>query len=302
MIRARNFLFYSADADADRAFVRDVLELRAVDAGHGWLIFALPPSEAAFHPADRAFVQDQGGESLLGAVLYLMCDDLDATTASLESRHVVFTPVQVAPWGAVPRCGCQAARRSGSTSRPIPRRSASPEPPSRFTSEVIDRGRTTRHHASRAAARVFRRGPGAIVDSINRRSFMSFQNPSLLRGALVVDAVVSGVTGLLLMAGAAWLESLLAVPQGLLRYAGLSLLPFAAMVALVATREPLSRAAVGTVVALNFGWVVASVLLLLVGGIEPNGLGVAFILVQAVAVAVLADVQFMGIRKGLASA
>ena len=131
---------------------------------------------------------------------------------------------------------------------------------------------------------------------------MSFQNPLLLRGALVVDAVVSGVTGVLMVAGAAWLESLLALPQGLLRYAGFSLLPFAAMVAIVAARMPLSRAAVGTVVALNLAWVVASVLLLLVGSIEPNGLGVTFILVQAVAVAVLADVQFMGIRKAFAAA
>ena len=99
MITGAHFLFYSADADADRAFVRDVLELRAVDAGHGWLIFALPPSEAAFHPAERPFTQDQGGEALFGAVLYLMCDDLDATIAALESRKVGFTPVQVAPWG-----------------------------------------------------------------------------------------------------------------------------------------------------------------------------------------------------------
>ena len=58
---------YSADAEADRAFLRDVLGLAAVDAGHGWLIFALPPAEAAVHPATAAGPTE----------LYLMCDDLE---------------------------------------------------------------------------------------------------------------------------------------------------------------------------------------------------------------------------------
>jgi catechol 2,3-dioxygenase-like lactoylglutathione lyase family enzyme len=54
MINGAHVLLYSQDPDADRAFFRDVLELRAVDAGHGWLIFALPPAEAALHPASEA--------------------------------------------------------------------------------------------------------------------------------------------------------------------------------------------------------------------------------------------------------
>jgi hypothetical protein len=99
MITGAHFLFYSADAEADRVFARDVLGLRAVDIGHGWLIFAMPPAEAAFHPSEHAFAQAQGDESLLGAVLYLMCDDLDATMASFSARQVVLSPVQVAPWG-----------------------------------------------------------------------------------------------------------------------------------------------------------------------------------------------------------
>lgn len=131
---------------------------------------------------------------------------------------------------------------------------------------------------------------------------MFAQHQSVLRRALIADAVLSGASGLLMIMAAGSFEARLAVPQGLLRYAGASLLPFAAIVAYVATREPLSRGGVWTVVALNAAWVAASVLLLVSGSIEPNGLGVAFILVQAIAVAAVADVQYFGLRKAFISA
>lgn len=92
-------LFYSQDPDADRAFFRDVLEFPAVDAGHGWLIFALPPAEAALHPTDTSSSQLHAGHHLLGAVLYLMCDDLSSTMKSLEAKGVQCTAVDKAPWG-----------------------------------------------------------------------------------------------------------------------------------------------------------------------------------------------------------
>ena len=76
MINGAHFLIYSKDAEADRAFFRDVLGFRSVDVGEGWLIFALPPAELAVHPARRNFAQRQGGHALMGTVLYLMCDDL----------------------------------------------------------------------------------------------------------------------------------------------------------------------------------------------------------------------------------
>ena len=77
------------DAEAVRAFLRDTLELKAVDAGGGWLIFALPPAELAAHP---------GGENTTS--LYLMCDDLEATMAELEAKGVEFTrPVSDEGWG-----------------------------------------------------------------------------------------------------------------------------------------------------------------------------------------------------------
>jgi catechol 2,3-dioxygenase-like lactoylglutathione lyase family enzyme len=99
MINGAHFLFYTKDPEADRAFFRDVLEFRNVDAGQGWLIFAMPPAELAFHPGSGDFVQPHAGQALLGAVLYLMCDDLRATMARLQSRNVACGPVEEAPWG-----------------------------------------------------------------------------------------------------------------------------------------------------------------------------------------------------------
>ncbi len=78
MITGAHAIIYSKDPEADRAFFRDVLSFRAVDAGHGWPIFALPPAEAAFHPAEAGDRHE----------LYLMCDDLDAEMARLRARGV----------------------------------------------------------------------------------------------------------------------------------------------------------------------------------------------------------------------
>jgi catechol 2,3-dioxygenase-like lactoylglutathione lyase family enzyme len=90
MISGAHFVLYSKDADADRAFFRDVLGFRAVDAGHGWLIFALPPAEAAFHPA----------EANGAAELYLMCDDVNAEIEALRGRGVACSKVERQRWGA----------------------------------------------------------------------------------------------------------------------------------------------------------------------------------------------------------
>jgi|SRR5690349_12870989 hypothetical protein len=99
MIFGAHFLFYSADADADRAFFRDVLQFDAVDVGHGWLIFKLPPSETAVHPASESFALDQEGTRFLGAALYLMCDDLAATMTELEAKGVKTGAIGQASWG-----------------------------------------------------------------------------------------------------------------------------------------------------------------------------------------------------------
>jgi catechol 2,3-dioxygenase-like lactoylglutathione lyase family enzyme len=87
-------IVYSRDAEADRAFFRDVLDYPHVDAGRGWLVFRLPPAEVAVHPVD-------GPES---HELYLMCDDVEATVRELTARGVEFTqPVTDAGWGLLTR-------------------------------------------------------------------------------------------------------------------------------------------------------------------------------------------------------
>jgi catechol 2,3-dioxygenase-like lactoylglutathione lyase family enzyme len=99
MITGAHFLLYTTDADADRAFLRDVLGFRAVDAGHGWLILGLTPAELGVHPGDGNFAQTHSGHSMLGAVLYLMCDDLTTTMADLGAKGVRCSEVEQAPWG-----------------------------------------------------------------------------------------------------------------------------------------------------------------------------------------------------------
>jgi hypothetical protein len=100
MIRGAHFLIYSKDPEADRVFFRDVLQLRSVDLGHNWLIFAMPPTELAVHPADDNFVQKHAEHELLGSVLYLMCDDLDETMQLLKAKNIKCSPVEKARWGA----------------------------------------------------------------------------------------------------------------------------------------------------------------------------------------------------------
>jgi len=84
-------IVYSRDAEADRAFFRDVLGFKSVDAGQGWLIFALPAAEAAFHPGERNGVHE----------LYLMCDDLKSEMTSLAKKNVKCSAIQEAQWGSI---------------------------------------------------------------------------------------------------------------------------------------------------------------------------------------------------------
>jgi catechol 2,3-dioxygenase-like lactoylglutathione lyase family enzyme len=99
MINGTHVLLYTADPDADRAFFRDVLGLRSVDAGGGWLIFALPPAELALHPAGGESPQPQSGQTMLGAHVYLMCDDVRATVNELAAKNVRCSELHVERWG-----------------------------------------------------------------------------------------------------------------------------------------------------------------------------------------------------------
>jgi len=101
MIIGAHFLLFSKDAAADRAFFRDVLGFRAVDAGGGWLIFAMSPAEAAIHPLEGNDSPPDASQGILGSALYLMCDDLDALMASLRAKNISCGEVQTPRWGRV---------------------------------------------------------------------------------------------------------------------------------------------------------------------------------------------------------
>jgi catechol 2,3-dioxygenase-like lactoylglutathione lyase family enzyme len=104
VITGAHVILYSRDAEADRAFLRDLLGLPHVDAGGGWTIVQLPPAEVAVHPAGAS-----------GAVeLYLVCDDVERTVADLLARGVtVLEPVADQGWGLVTALGLPGGGRIG---------------------------------------------------------------------------------------------------------------------------------------------------------------------------------------------
>jgi hypothetical protein len=118
-----------------------------------------------------------------------------------------------------------------------------------------------------------------------------------LRQALLADGVVSGVSGLVLALAAGPLSNELGLPAMLLRIAGLSMLPYCAALLYLATRATVSRTGAWTVIGINLTWAAASVLLLVSGWVDPTGLGIAFVLGQALIVAAVADAQFLGLRR-----
>ncbi len=91
MINGAHIIIYSKDPEADRSFFRDILKFRSVDAGHGWLIFAFPPAEAAFHPADANNKHE----------LFLMCDDVRAEIKMLNSNKIKCSAIVEERWGSL---------------------------------------------------------------------------------------------------------------------------------------------------------------------------------------------------------
>ncbi|NJM05626.1 hypothetical protein HC891_04655 [Candidatus Gracilibacteria bacterium] len=120
---------------------------------------------------------------------------------------------------------------------------------------------------------------------------------SVLQRALIADAVISGGTGLLMGIGATLLAPVLALPEPLLRYAGIMLLPFAAFVAFVALRAAIVPGLAWLVIGLNSVWVLASIGLLISGFVTPNLFGYSFVVVQALVVAVFAEWQWFALRR-----
>jgi catechol 2,3-dioxygenase-like lactoylglutathione lyase family enzyme len=93
MINGGHVILYSRDAEADKAFFRNVLKFPNIDAGRGWLIFRLPPSELAVHPSDENDMHE----------FYLMTDDLELELAALKKAGVVCDPVSQQGWGRLTR-------------------------------------------------------------------------------------------------------------------------------------------------------------------------------------------------------
>jgi len=103
MINGAHMVLYSRDADADRAFFRDVLQFPFVDAGHGWLIFAIPPAEVAFHDAEKHDSEKGASDSDDKHELFLMCDDIAATLTDLQAKNVKVSGASEQRWGKLAR-------------------------------------------------------------------------------------------------------------------------------------------------------------------------------------------------------
>src|SRR5437879_5783263 len=91
MIIGAHSIIYSADAEADKAFFKNVLKFPNVDVGHGWLIFGLPPSEIAIHPSEENGPHE----------FYLLCDDINIFVEEMSAQGVACSPVTHQRWGSV---------------------------------------------------------------------------------------------------------------------------------------------------------------------------------------------------------
>ena len=129
---------------------------------------------------------------------------------------------------------------------------------------------------------------------------MSVTITPFLRNAINADALVSGAAGLLMMGSANFLAPFLQLPASLLFWAGLALVPFVAMLAVIARRQTVSRLVMIDIIAINALWVVGSFALLLSGAVSPNLLGILFIAAQAITVALFAELQCVGMRRATA--
>ncbi|MDH1731717.1 hypothetical protein N5F00_19660 [Pseudomonas chengduensis] len=130
----------------------------------------------------------------------------------------------------------------------------------------------------------------------------ALQPTPMLRNALLLDGLLSGVTGLLLVLAAGWLGAFLELPRLLLLVAGSALLPFAALLVWLSNRAEISRQAIWAVIAVNALWVIDSLLVLVIGWVSPNLFGYAFVIAQALAVGLLAELQWFGLKHSQAAA
>jgi hypothetical protein len=117
-----------------------------------------------------------------------------------------------------------------------------------------------------------------------------------IRPVLRLDAAITGATALLMLAGAPLLDGLLDLPAGLLAGAGAVLVPYTGYLLWLASRDSAPRGGVGVTVAANIAWAIGCAALLIAGWVDPNGLGVTFVVLNIVAVLVFADLQVLALR------
>jgi hypothetical protein len=130
----------------------------------------------------------------------------------------------------------------------------------------------------------------------------TIQSSTFLRRVLLLDAASSGAMGILLLTCSGLLAGLLNLPAELLNEAGFVLVPFALAVGFLGTRSKLSRIAVWAVIGINAIWAIDSGVLLLTGWVQPNVLGYVFVIGQAAFVAVMAELEVIGLRKSALAA
>ena len=145
-ISGAHVIVYSKDADADRAFLRDILQLGHVDVGGGWLIFGLPPAEVAVHPAETGGTHE----------LYLMCDDVERFRADMESRGVATSAPKNLGWGVLTDITLPGGGKLGvyqpRHARPAPSRTGTSEQSATTPARHRSTGSTARPAAKQAAA------------------------------------------------------------------------------------------------------------------------------------------------------
>lgn len=126
---------------------------------------------------------------------------------------------------------------------------------------------------------------------------MTVENTSFLRNTLLADAAMGACAATLTIFGSGFLASLLALPQGLIFWAGVALVPIAIFLLVMARKPQIPRSWLREIVLINWAWVAASFAILLFAPIEPNMLGAAFIVAQALAVAAFAVLQGLALRQ-----
>ncbi|MBY0533278.1 MAG: hypothetical protein K2P86_15040 [Xanthobacteraceae bacterium] len=128
---------------------------------------------------------------------------------------------------------------------------------------------------------------------------MTFTPSLFLRRVLLLDAVATGATGILLLGGTSLLVSLLNLPVSLMTYAGAFCVAWAAIVGFASTRKQLSRNLVWTIIVANALWTLGSIALLVSGYVSPTLLGYAFVIAQAITVGVFAELQYVGLMRSV---